>query len=71
MVAIAELTKIPIATLLYVAPWIWKPIVFLFLVALASITFLTVFTGLEKQVTLRQDRYEEIVRQHDKLRMRE
>jgi hypothetical protein len=48
MVAIAELTKIPIATLLHVSSWIWKPIVFSFLVALAGITFETVFMGLEE-----------------------
>jgi hypothetical protein len=68
MVAIAELTKIPIATLLYVVSWLWKPVVFLFLVALAGITFETVFMGLERAVTLRQFRYEEIVRNIDKLK---
>ena len=61
MVAIAELTKIPIATLLFSASWLWKPIVFIFLVALAGITFETVFMGLERAVTLRQYHYEEIV----------
>jgi hypothetical protein len=68
MVAIAELTKIPIATLLYTASWFWRPIVFLFLLALAGITFETVFMGLERAVTLRQFRYDEIVRKIDALR---
>jgi hypothetical protein len=54
MVAIAELTKIPIATLLFAVKWVWKPIVFVFLIALAGITFETVFMGLERAVTLRQ-----------------
>jgi hypothetical protein len=67
MVAIAELTKIPIATLLYIASWFWKPIVFVFLMALAGITFETVFMGLERAVTLRQFRYDEIVRKIDAL----
>jgi hypothetical protein len=65
MVSIAELTKIPIATLLFAVGWMWKPIVFLFLIALAGITFETVFMGLERAVTLRQFRYEEIVRKID------
>ena len=68
MVAIAELTKIPIATLLYAASWFWKPVVFLFLAALAGITFETVFMGLERAVTLRQFRYDEIVRKIDALK---
>ena len=68
MVAIAELTKIPIATLLFTASWLWKPVVFLFLLALAGITFETVFMGLERAVTLRQFRYEEIVRKIDALK---
>ncbi|MFD2649270.1 hypothetical protein ACFSX5_15900 [Devosia albogilva] len=41
MVALAELTKIPIATLLFSVSWWWKPIVLMFLVALAAITFET------------------------------
>ena len=68
MVAIAELTKIPIATLLYTVSWLWKPVVFVFLVALAGITFETVFMGLERAVTPRQFRYEEIVRHIDALK---
>ena len=63
MVAIAELTKIPIATLLFSANWIWKPLVFIALTALAGITFETVFMGLERAATLRQLRYENIVNQ--------
>jgi hypothetical protein len=65
MVAIAELTKIPIATLLFSVRWIWKPFVFLFLIGLAGITFETVFMGLERAVTLRQTRYDEIVQKID------
>ena len=61
MVAIAELTKIPIATLLFSASWVWKPIVLIFLVGLAGITFETVFMGLERAAKLRQLRYEELV----------
>ena len=68
MVAIAELTKIPIATLLFSVSWFWKPLVFVFLIALAGITFETVFMGLERAVTLRQFRYEEIVRKIDALK---
>ena len=60
MVAVAELTKIPIATLLFSVGWRWKPIVFVFLIALAGITFETVFMGLERAATLRQIRYEDI-----------
>jgi hypothetical protein len=63
MVAIAELTKIPIATLLFSVRWLWKPIVFLFLLALAGITFETVFMGLERAATLRQLKYEDVVNQ--------
>jgi hypothetical protein len=68
MVAIAELTKIPIATLLFSVNWFWKPIVLIFLIALAGITFETVFMGLERAVTLRQFRYEEIVRKIDEFK---
>lgn len=68
MVAIAELTKIPIATLLFSVTWRWKPIVFIFLCALAAITFETVFMGLERAVTLRQLRYDEIVKDLKKQR---
>ena len=69
MVAIAELTKIPIATLLFAVNWAWKPIVFLFLIALAGITFETVFMGLERAVTLRQLRYEQIISKIDALKL--
>ena len=68
MVAIAELTKIPIATLLFAVNWVWKPIVFLFLIALAGITFETVFMGLERAVTLRQLKYEQITTQIEVLK---
>jgi hypothetical protein len=61
MVALAELTKIPIATLLFSVKWIWKPILLLFLLLLAAITFETVFMGLERATTLRQLRYQELV----------
>ena len=60
MVAIAELTKIPIATLLFSASWLWKPLLLVLLMALAVITFETVFMGLERAGTLRQLRYEEL-----------
>jgi hypothetical protein len=62
MVALAELTKIPIATLLFSAGWRWKPIVLIFLVALAGITFETVFMGLERAATLRQLQYETLTK---------
>jgi hypothetical protein len=65
MVAIAELTKIPIATLLFSAKWIWKPVILVILLLLAGITFETVFMGLERAATLRQLHYEEITRQID------
>jgi hypothetical protein len=54
MVALAELTKIPIATLLFSASWKWRPILAVFLFSLAFITFETVFFGLERAATLRQ-----------------
>lgn len=60
MVALAELTKIPAATLLFLADWRWKPIVLVFMVALAGITFETVFMGLERAATLRQLEYENL-----------
>lgn len=63
MVALAELTKIPIATLLFAVGWIWKPIVLLFLFALAFITFETVFTGMERATTLRQLKYQRMLEQ--------
>jgi ElaB/YqjD/DUF883 family membrane-anchored ribosome-binding protein len=69
MVAVAELTKIPIATLLYSVSWFWKPFIFMFLLALAGITFETVFMGLERAVTLRQLRYDEIAKKISELKL--
>lgn len=67
MVAIAELTKIPIATLLFSVRWAWKPVLAIFLLMLAGITFETVFMGLERATTLRQLKYQEIVKQKSSL----
>lgn len=63
MVALAELTKIPIATLLYAVSWPWKPLLLIFLGALALITFETVSMGLERAATLRQMPYNDLVKQ--------
>lgn len=63
MVALAELTKIPIATLLYAVSWPWKPLLLVFLAALALITFETVVMGLERAATLRQRAYDDLVKQ--------
>lgn len=60
IVSIAELTKIPIATLLYSASWLWKPFILVFLLLLAGITFETVLLGLERAGTLRELQYEEL-----------
>ena len=60
MVALAELTKIPIATLLFSVRWIWKPVLAIALCLLALITFETVFLGLERASTQRQIQYEDI-----------
>lgn len=60
MVALAELTKIPIATLLFAAPYIYKPFLLVFLAGLAFITFETVFTGLERAAALRQLQYDKL-----------
>lgn len=57
MIAIAELTKIPIATLLFGASWFWKPVVLAFLLVLAGITFETVLLGLERASTMREVQY--------------
>lgn len=57
MIAIAELTKIPIATLLFGASWIWKPVILAFLLVLAGITFETVLLGLERASTMREVQY--------------
>jgi hypothetical protein len=62
MVALAELTKIPIATLLYAVSWMWKPLLLVFLGSLALITFETVSMGLERAATLRQLPYNEMVK---------
>lgn len=67
MVAIAELTKIPIATLLFGVSWVWKPLLLVFLLVLAGITFETVFMGMERAGALRQFRYEELVGKIDAL----
>jgi hypothetical protein len=63
MVALAELTKIPVATLLFSASWLWKPVLLVFLIALAAITFETVIIGLERAATLRQLKYDELAKQ--------
>jgi len=63
MVALAELTKIPVATLLFSASWLWKPVLLAFLLALAAITFGTVIIGLERAATLRQLKYDELAKQ--------
>lgn len=67
IVSIAELTKIPITTLLYSATWFWKPVLLVFLLLLAGITFETVLLGLERAGTLRELQYEEIADQIDTL----
>ncbi|TPK92214.1 hypothetical protein FJ934_21185 [Mesorhizobium sp. B2-4-12] len=67
IVSIAELTKIPIATLLYSASWFWKPLLLIFLLLLAGITFETVLLGLERAGTLRELQYEEIADEIDSL----
>ena len=70
MVALAELTKIPIATLLFSVRWIWKPILLLLLLLLALITFETVLMGLERATTLRQLKYQELVKEKERLELR-
>lgn len=57
MVSFAELTKIPIATLLFVAPIIYKPVVLVALILLALITFETVASGLETALAMRQEKF--------------
>lgn len=54
MVAFAELTKIPIATLLFAAKWYYKPVIAMILLFLAFITWETVFSSLERSIALRQ-----------------
>ena len=68
MVALAELTKIPVATLLFSVSWLWKPFILIFLLLLAGITFETVFMGLERAATLRQLQYETLRQDIDSLR---
>ena len=67
MVAFAELTKIPIATLLFVAPLIYKPFALLALVLLAGITFETVVGGLDTALSQRQEAFRKIESNIDEL----
>ena len=60
MVAFAELTKIPIATLLFVAPIIYKPFAALALFLLAFITFETVMGGLDTALAQREAKFRNI-----------
>lgn len=62
MVALAELSKIPIATLLFSSNWLWKPVLAALLLLLAGITFETVFMGMERSANLRQLAYQELVK---------
>src|SRR5688572_20666980 len=61
MVALAELTKIPVATLMFVASWAWKPFLAIALCALAMLTFGTVFLGLERAKDLREEEYNDFI----------
>ena len=64
MVALAELTKIPIATLMFVTSWVWKPVLVIALLALAMITFFTVFLGLERaKALLLEEQYNNFLQQ--------
>lgn len=67
MVSLAELTKIPIATLLYASTWIWKPVLLVLLIILAGITFETVFMGLERAARLRQMEIEDLTEEKRQL----
>jgi hypothetical protein len=60
MVALAELIKIPVATLLFSVRWVWKPVLAICLALMALITFETVFFGLERASAQRQIKYEDI-----------
>ena len=60
MRSFAELTKIPIATLLFVAPIIYKPFALIALVLLAAITFETVVGGLDTALSQRQEKFRNI-----------
>lgn len=62
MVALAELTKIPLATLLFAVQSYFKRIAVLtILLGMAAITFETVFFGLERANTIRESQYTDIV----------
>ncbi len=69
IVALAELTKIPTATLLFASDWKWKPLILIFMLALAGITFETVFMGLERAAALRQLPYEQMREDIDQKRL--
>lgn len=52
LIAVIELTKIPLASGLYrVRNWGWKIFILIALLALMFVTFETMFTGLERQMT--------------------
>ena len=52
LIAVIEPTKIPLASGLYkVKNWGWKTLILLALLGLTAVTFETLFTGLERQVT--------------------
>ena len=52
LIAIIEPTKIPLASGLYkVKNWGWKTLILMALIGLTGVTFETLFTGLERQVT--------------------
>ena len=62
MVALAELTKIPLATLLFaVQGYLKRLAVLIILFGMAAITFETVFFGLERAHTIRESQYTDIV----------
>ena len=62
-----KLTKIPIATLLFVAPLIYKPFALLALVLLAGITFETGVGGLDTALSQRQEAFRKIESNIDEL----
>lgn len=47
--------------------WVWKPLILVFLLVLAGITFETVFMGMERAGALRQFHYEELIGKIDAL----
>ena len=53
IVALAEITKIPLATALVHVRWLWKPLLLALMALMAMITFETVFFSLERGFTLR------------------